>query len=86
MAIKRAINASTTAALCLAVAACGSSERAKVEGAPNLALACQTMECTCSAETGSLFGRAKTTPALWRANGDTYCPEGFVLEPVEKNP
>ncbi len=86
MAIKRAIIASTAAALCLALAACGSSERGKVERAPNLALACQTMECTCSAETGSLFGKAKTSQILWRANGDAYCPEGFVLEPVRKNP
>ena len=86
MAMKRAITASMAAALSLALAACGSSERAKVERVSNLALACQTMECTCSAETGSLFGKTKTTEILWRRNGDAYCPEGFVLEPVKKSP
>ena len=86
MAMKRAITASTAAALCLALAACGSTGRAKVERVSNLALACQTMECTCSAETGSLFGKTKATQILWRPNGDAYCPEGFVLEPIRKNP
>ena len=74
------------AALLLSLAACGSSERARVERAPNLALACQTMECTCSAESGSLFEKTRTTGVLWRPNGDAYCPEGFVLEPVKKSP
>ena len=86
MALKRGIAVSMAAALFPFLAACGSTERAKVERIPNLALACQTMECTCSAQTGSLFRKTKTTELLWRSNGDAYCPEGFVLEPVEKDP
>ena len=86
MAMTRTIAASMAAALSLALAACGNSERAKVERVSNLALACQTMECTCSAEAGSLFGKTKTAGILWCRNGDAYCPAGFVLEPVKKNP
>ena len=86
MALHRAITASLAAALSLSLAACGSTGRAGAERAPNLALACQTMACTCSAETSTLFGRTKTTEILWRANGDAYCPKGFVLEPVETRP
>ena len=86
MASKRGIAASMAAALLLSLAACGSSERPRVERAPNLALACQTMECTCSADTGTLFEKTRTTEILWRRNGEAYCPEGFVLEPVKRNP
>ena len=86
MAFQRAITVSLAAALSLTLAACGSTEHATGERVPNLALACQTMACTCSAVSGSLFGKTKTTGILWRANGDAYCPKGFVLEPVENRP
>lgn len=86
MALQRAITASLAAALSLSLAACGSAERAKRERVPNLALACQTMACTCSTVSGSLFEKTKTTEILWRANGDAYCPDGFALEPVRQTP
>ncbi len=86
MAMRRAMIALVAAVVSLSLAACGGTQRAGVERAPNLALACQTMACTCATETGSLFRKTKTTEILWRANGDAYCPQGFVLEPVEKTP
>lgn len=86
MALQRATTASMTAALSLSLAACGGAKRAEVEKVPNLALACQTMACTCSAKTGSIFEKKRAAEILWRANGDAYCPEGFVLEPVKKRP
>ena len=86
MAFQRAIAVSLAAALPLFLAACGGTEHAAGKRAPNLALACQTMACACSAVSGSLFGKTETTGILWRANGDAYCPKGFVLEPVENRP
>ena len=86
MALQRAITALAAAGISLSLAGCGGAERAGVDPAVNLALACQTMACTCSAETGRLFGRTETTEILWRANGDAYCPKGFVLEPVRQTP
>ena len=86
MTFSRLVGASTAVAVALSLAACGSGKRVEVERAPNLALACQTMECTCSAESGSIFEKTKTTEILWRPNGDAYCPKGFVLEPVKKDP
>ena len=86
MALHRAIVASMAAGLALSLAACGGGERPKVERVSNLALACQTTACTCSAESGTIFEKTKTTEILWRANGDAYCPKGFVLETVRKGP
>ena len=86
MAFQRAITVFLAAALSLSLAACGSTERAGGERVPNLALACQTTACTCSAVTGSLFEKTKTAEILWRANGDAYCPKGFALEPVRQTP
>ena len=86
MALQRTLGASIVVALALSLAACGGAKRAEIERVPKVALACQTMDCTCSAETGSIFERKAAAEVLWRANGDAYCPEGFVLEPVRKKP
>ena len=85
MALQRAITALIAAALAFSLTACGGASK-HVGRTPNLALACQTMACTCSAKTGSIFEKKRAAEILWRANGDAYCPEGFVLDPVRKRP
>ena len=80
MALQRAITVSTAAALVLLLAACAGGQTGP--GAPNLALACQTMDCVCSEKSRGLFRAPRSAEVLWRANGDAYCPEGFVLEPA----
>ena len=77
MALQRAITVSLAAVL--ALAACGGGPS---PGPPDLALACQTMDCVCSAPPASVFGTRRSAEVLWRANGDAYCPDGFVLEPA----
>ena len=80
MFLRRESTVSMVAALGVWLAACGGTESARK--APDLALACQTMECTCAAKSVGLFEKRKTADVLWRTNGDAYCPEGFVLEPA----
>lgn len=46
---------------------------------PELALACQTRTCVCLPAEQSFPAREKSRDVLWHANGDAYCPEGYVL-------
>ena len=46
---------------------------------PQLALACQTVKCTCTEQQKSIVKKPKTVPLLWRENGDAYCSAGYVL-------
>ena len=80
MGLRRAVTISIAAGLGLWLAGCGGAEQAGK--APDLALACQTMDCVCSESEVGLFEKRRTVEILWRANGDAYCPEGFALEPV----
>ncbi len=64
-------------ALAGVLAACASKEEAKP---PDMALACQTMTCQCTETKAAFLRSSKTTPILWRKNGDAYCPKGFGLE------
>lgn len=59
----------------LVLAACGGEELPP----PDMALACQTMECECTEVTGTLFSKAKTESVGWRLNGDAYCRAGYAL-------
>ena len=80
MTLQRALTASIAAALASWLAACGAAE--PPARAPNLALACQTMDCICTAKAAGAFDKRRAADMLWRSNGDAYCPEGFVLEPA----
>ena len=80
MALQRALTVSIVAGLGLWLAGCGGAGSARK--APDLALACQTMDCICAATSVGLFERRKTRDVLWRVNGDAYCPDGFALEPA----
>ncbi|MDE0060598.1 MAG: hypothetical protein OXI22_09425 [Defluviicoccus sp.] len=80
MTSKRAAAVSLAAALVLALGACGGDGPARK--APDLALACQTMDCVCTGDPETLFAAERKTEVLWRANGDAYCPDGFALEPA----
>ena len=57
-----------------------------LEHDPELALACQTRPCTCLPADGGFLVKPTVEPApvLWRANGDAYCEEGYVLSLVEE--
>ena len=79
MVLRRAFGISIVAGLGLWLAGCGTGQ---ADRAPDLALACQTMDCVCGATSVDLFEKRRTVEVLWRANGDAYCPEGFALEPV----
>lgn len=68
----------TIAALGVLLAAC------QREAIPELALACQTTKCNCVPATVTYPARAEPVPVQWHPNGDAYCPEGYVLRPVEK--
>ena len=70
---------SLAAALVLALGGCGGAGPDRK--APDLALACQTRDCVC-AGADSPFAQRRETAVLWRANGDAYCPDGFVLQPA----
>ena len=77
MTLQRAITISTAAALALWLAACETGP-----GTPDLALACQTMDCVCGEESRGIFRTPRSADVLWRVNGDAYCPEWFVLKPA----
>jgi hypothetical protein len=51
---------------------------------PELALACQTTECTCLPAQSAYPLKGEPAPVQWKSNGDAYCDEGFVLRRVEK--
>lgn len=53
---------------------------------PDLALACQTRSCRCLEPDTPLFTKRKEADILWRANGDAYCPEKFILTVVPSAP
>ena len=76
MSLRRAFALPAAAALVLALGGCGSARKP-----PDLALACQTMDCVCVAAAASPFSARRETAPLWRADGDAYCPDGFALEP-----
>ena len=78
MALQCALAVSLAATLGVWLTACGAREPPRK--APNLALACQTMDCVCTAQQVGLFENRRTADVLWRPSGDAYCPEGFVLE------
>ena len=62
----------------LALAAC-------VQSSPSpesLALACQTRDCICVAETQTIFETGDTAPLQWKQNGDAYCQDGYMLQLV----
>ena len=80
MFLRRALTLSMAAGLGLWLAGCDGTDSAR--RAPDLALACQTMDCVCAATSVGLFEKRRTAQVLWRANGDAYCPDGFVLEPA----
>ena len=81
MALQRALTVSIAATLaCVWLTACSATEPARK--APNLALACQTMDCICTAKATGLFDKRREADVRWRANGDAYCPDGFVLAPA----
>ena len=66
---------------CLFAGACANDPVAE----PKLALACQTMKCTCIAVKAEFLKKRRVEEVLWRQNGDAYCPEGFVLQRAEDN-
>ena len=72
------IKAAITVLAMLTLAACASDDAAS--SAANMALACQTMNCACVKESGSLLRKDKFTAVLWKTNGDAYCPKGFALK------
>ena len=80
MALQRALTVSIAATLGVWLTACSATEPARK--APNLALACQTMDCICTAKATGLFDKRREADVRWRANGDAYCPDGFVLAPA----
>ncbi len=63
------------ALLVLLLPACAQSDETK----QNMALACQTTSCVCLPDGPRLFRTVEPGPALWRQNGDAYCPEGQTL-------
>ena len=80
MALHRALTVSLAAAFGVWLTACSATEPARK--APNLALACQTMDCVCTAQAAGIFDKQREADVLWRPNGDAYCRDGFVLEPA----
>ena len=60
----------------LLLAACANDPVAE----PNLALACQTVECTCVAKKAEFLKKRRVDKVKWRENGDAYCAEGYVLQ------
>jgi hypothetical protein len=52
---------------------------------PELALKCQTVACTCLPAKAAFPVPLEDPPEVqWRANGDAYCPEGYVLREAEE--
>ncbi len=65
----------------IGLVACGGGSAQKAD----MALACQTMECTC-VETGKgLLSKTMQAPVQWRTNGDAFCATGFELRRAGKN-
>jgi hypothetical protein len=46
---------------------------------PELELACQTKKCICTPQNVTLLRKMESVPVEWKANGDAYCPSGYVL-------
>ena len=65
------------------IVSCASDDPGK--SAANMAVACQTTICKCVSEIKSLLRRDKTADALWKSNGDAFCPKGFNLEKAAKD-
>lgn len=51
---------------------------------PELALACETIECTCLPAQSVYSAGDGPAPVQWKSNGEAYCEEGYVLRRVEK--
>ncbi|MDH3597154.1 MAG: hypothetical protein OEM93_20130 [Rhodospirillales bacterium] len=52
--------------------------------APLMADTCQTTKCVCEPSRVRLFGGPEPVPVLWKATGEAYCPEDYVLRLANK--
>ncbi len=68
------LGAALTAVAVLA-SGCGRKKQEK----PNLPMACETKQCICTEGDKFVWQTGKEVPVEWRATGDAYCPDGYVL-------